>query len=116
MPAVVGVPVMAPAGLSDKPPGKTADPVARDHVYGGVPPAPAREALYATFTLPLGRGDAVVIVRDTGTVNGPETDVLLLSVTVTVKPAVVALDGGFPLRTPAVLMLSHEGNPVAVHE
>jgi len=39
-PVADGVPLICPAGLTDKPAGKA--PVEIDHVYGGVPPLAAR--------------------------------------------------------------------------
>jgi len=55
----------------------------------------------------------VTIASDTGMVKEPLTETLALSVTLTVKLALVADDGGCPVNTPAELRVSHDGKPVA---
>jgi hypothetical protein len=55
----------------------------------------------------------VVIASVTGTVKGPDVELLLLSVTVTVNVALVAVRGGIPVNAPAELRPSQAGNPVA---
>ena len=55
-PAAVGVPpIVAPVSAS--PGGRV--PLARDHVYGGVPPDAASDCEYAVPTTPLGSDDVV---------------------------------------------------------
>ena len=56
---MVGVPLMTPAEDNVRPPGGV--PVVTDHVYGGVPPVPSNVCEYAVPTVPLTRGDTVVI-------------------------------------------------------
>jgi hypothetical protein len=63
-----------------------------------------------------GSGDVVVIARFTGRVKGPETELLLLSLTVTVKVESTDDDVGFPVNTPPALMLSQLGRPDADQE
>jgi len=59
VPAVVGVPVMAPVELfSVKPAGS--DPLVMENVYGGVPPPATRAELYATPTCPVPVGQVRV--------------------------------------------------------
>jgi putative effector of murein hydrolase len=55
----------------------------------------------------------VVIARVTGTVKEPEAELLPLSVTFTVNVASTTFVGAVPDRTPAVVMVSHVGKPVA---
>jgi hypothetical protein len=55
-PAVVGVPVIAPAALRLKPSGS----VVEDHEYGVVPPIAARVCEYATPTWPFGKLAVVI--------------------------------------------------------
>ena len=59
VPAVVGVPVIAPAADNVRPAGGVPD--VTDHMYGGAPPEAAKLWEYAVPTMPFGRGDAVVI-------------------------------------------------------
>ena len=51
----------------------------------------------------------------TGKVKLPVVETPAESVTFTVKVEAVAVAGGVPLKTPAVLILSHVGRPVADH-
>jgi hypothetical protein len=60
-----------------------------------------------------GSGEVVVIVRVTGTVNEPVAEALALSVTLAVKLALTADDGGVPIKAPAEVKVSHDGRPVA---
>lgn len=62
--AVVGVPVIAPEVEKDSPAGSV--PL-RDQLYGGVPPAAERAALYAAPTCPSGR-ELVVTARVNGAI------------------------------------------------
>jgi hypothetical protein len=61
----------------------------------------------------VGSGEVVVIVRVTGTVNEPVAEALALSVTLAVKLALTADDGGVPIKAPAEVTVSHDGRPVA---
>jgi len=61
VPAVVGVPVIAPALESASPGGRVPDEIA--HVYGGIPPLAASVCEYAAPADPDGRGELVVIPR-----------------------------------------------------
>jgi hypothetical protein len=61
----------------------------------------------------VGSGEVVVIVSVTGTVNEPVAETLALSVTLAVKLALTADDGGVPFKTPAEVKVSHDGKPVA---
>jgi hypothetical protein len=103
-PAIVGVPeIVLPDRL--KPAGR--DPLAIDHVYGGVPPVALSVCEYATPTVP-GPNDEVVMTRG-GTIGAGsivmdrdlEAVPVLLSVTCTVNVAVPAA-AGVPLITPVV--------------
>jgi hypothetical protein len=84
-PGVVGAPEMIPAERLS-PAGS--DPVATDHVYGGVPPVAFSACEYTTPTMPAGNEDVVMlnagalITIDIAAVAEPEA----LSVTLTVKP------------------------------
>jgi hypothetical protein len=60
-----------------------------------------------------GSGEVVVIVRVTGTVKEALTETSALSVTLAVKLALTADDGGVPLKSPAEFKVSHDGKPVA---
>jgi hypothetical protein len=57
VPAVVGVPLIVPLLLSERPPGK----LPADHAYGELPPVAARFAEYAVPTVPAGK--AVVEIK-----------------------------------------------------
>ncbi len=61
LPDAVGVPLMVPALLMERPPGK---PLA-DHVYGETPPVAASVVEYAVPTVPAGR-EVVEIVSGAG--------------------------------------------------
>ena len=63
VPAVVGVPEMAPVLLLRVRPGGK-EPLAIDQLYGRVPPLALRTRVYGILTLPVG-SDAVVIVKGT---------------------------------------------------
>ena len=114
VPAVVGVPAMTPALLIATPPGK---PVAVN-VIGAVPVA-VTVRLYATPTVPVAGGAALVIVG--ATVPALITmlnacvalgNVPLAAVIVPLNvPAVV----GVPAMTPALLIVTPPGKPVAVN-
>ena len=98
-PTVVGIPLITPAGESDRPAGK--DPPASDHVYGVVPPVADSVCEYCTLTVPSG-SDAVVMeggggltVMDSALVAVCEA----LSATCAVKFDVTAVLG-VPLITP----------------
>jgi hypothetical protein len=75
VPAVVGVPLISPAGDSVS---QVGAPVT-DHRYGGAPPVAAKLWEYAVPTVPFGRGDDVVIesggmiVRENPFVTGFDT-------------------------------------------
>jgi len=74
-----------------------------DHVYGGVPPVPPNVCEYAVPTVPLSRGDTVVIESGGGSTVRANDFVVVrdaLSRTWTVKFAVPAVVG-IPLITPA---------------
>lgn len=62
-----------------------------------------------------GNGDVVVIDKVTGTVKLPDAVPLALSVTWTVNVASTAVAGGVPFNTPAALIVSQAGSPVADH-
>ena len=57
----------------------------------------------------------MVMVRVTGTVMETVAETPALSVTLAVKVALTADDGGIPLKTPAEFKVSHDGKPVADH-
>ena len=103
LPALVGIPVMAPLVASNvRPAGK--EPDVMDQRYGGVPPTAFRLAEYAVPMAPPDRVGAVVIVSAeiTESVNAFVVLTELLSVTITVKaklpklvgvPVIAPLDG-----------------------
>lgn len=99
----VGVPVMAPvAALRESPAGSV--PLAKDQVYGDIPPLAASVTLYAEPTFPLGR-EAVVIAKVAGVIVserilGVLCGGVLLSVTLNVSESLVAGEEGVPLITP----------------
>jgi hypothetical protein len=99
VPAVVGVPVNAPAELKVNPAGSV--PELTDQVNDGVPPEAAKLCEYALPTLPFGNGDAVVIdgaglmMIDRAFVAVP----LALSATLAVKLNVPAALG-VPVKAP----------------
>jgi hypothetical protein len=68
VPAVVGVPVMAPLAASARPAGSEL-PDATAQVYVPVPPVAARVVEYWTPTVAGGSGDVVVIVGPEATVS-----------------------------------------------
>lgn len=67
LPAVVGMPVIAPVdALRVRPAGRF--PLVTDHAYGGMPPSPANVVAYAVPDVPAGSGPAAVIIAGfTGT-------------------------------------------------
>lgn len=92
VPAVVGVPVIAPLDvLSDSPAGRLPDEMA--HVKGEVPPLRASVWLYAVPTVPFGRLDVVIVSVALTTIESAfDAVAATLSVTFAVKfevPAVV---------------------------
>jgi hypothetical protein len=110
-PAVVGVPEIAPLPDSVNPEGS--DPLATDHVKGGVPAVAARVWLYAVPAVPVGN-DPVVMLGGIGAGlmvmrSARESDSAVASVTRTVKsygPAVV----GVPEMAPLEASVSPGGN------
>jgi hypothetical protein len=116
VPVTVGVPLITPLlALIDNPAGR---PVA-DQVYDVTPPEAATGVLYATFLVPEGSGDGVVIVNcelmviarlaDAVCCGLPESLTVTLAVLV---PAVV----GVPLIAPLVALIDNPaGRPVADH-
>jgi hypothetical protein len=96
-PAAVGVPEMV-APVSVSPAGKV--PLARDHVYGEVPPDAASDCEYAVPTTPLGNDDV-----ETVSVAG---------VIVIVSDAVAVLDALSVARTVKVLDPAAVGAPAMV--
>jgi hypothetical protein len=75
LPALVGVPLIAPAAERVNPVGKEV-PFTKLKVYGVTPPAAVRVAEYAVFKVALG---SVVVVRVTA---GPLDTLVMLSVSV----------------------------------
>jgi hypothetical protein len=69
--AVVGVPESSPELASVRPAGKV-EPLTADHVYGAVPPEAANCSLYAVPTVPLGRGEVVVMIRFVTVIVSPD--------------------------------------------
>ena len=65
VPGAVGVPVMAPAALIDKPPGNEL-PLASENVYEGTPPAAETLALYEVPSTPLCK--LVVVIDSAGVI------------------------------------------------
>ena len=109
VPDEVGVPVIPPLALSERPAGNEAPPL-RLQLYGAVPPDAAREgAMYGCPTVPAG-SEAVVIVTGVTlalmvkVLGGVESLWFVGAVeSVTVKVWVVtplAPDKGVPLMTP----------------
>jgi hypothetical protein len=103
VPAVVGVPLIAPPVDRESPAGR--DPEETDQLYGCVPPVAASVLLYAVPTVPAVSGLAVEIVGAAAALIVKENDfvdeALFPPVTRTVKvevPAVV----GVPLIAPPV--------------
>jgi hypothetical protein len=81
VPAVVGVPDIAPLEETLRPP-----PAEPENVYGGVPPLAESCPEYATPAVPVGRdAETVSGAGVTTSVNPLDEAVLTLSVTVTVK-------------------------------
>jgi hypothetical protein len=111
VPVAVGLPVMAPVALIDKPAGNTL-PLASEKVSGGLPPVAVTVAVYELPTTPFGR-PVVVICKLLATVI-ERTAVavcagLLASVAWTVK-VVVPGAVGVPLIRPAALMVRPAGS------
>jgi hypothetical protein len=68
VPVAVGVPLMTPALLKDKPAGSE-DPLAKLHVSAPAPPLPCSVALYAVPIVPLAKDVVVTLgMVDTTTV------------------------------------------------
>ncbi len=110
--AADGVPAIAPAVLSVSPAGSA--PAVTAHVYPPVPPAAARDCEYATPTTPPGSADVVTLSPAVTAIdNCAVAFAELLSVTCTVKVAVLAVDGAPPM-TPAALNVSPAGNAPAL--
>jgi hypothetical protein len=65
VPAVVGVPVIAPVELFSVSPAGS-DPAVIPQVYGAVPPVTAMLCEYAADTVPAVRGVVVMMVRGAG--------------------------------------------------
>ena len=118
VPAVVGVPLIAPVPAFNVSPAGSA-PAVTLHVYGGVPPVAAIVCEYAVDTVPAGSGLPLLIVR----VGGLIVSVYALdavcggaaaSCTPTVKLAVPAVVG-VPVMAPVELFsVSPAGNDPAV--
>lgn len=74
-------------------------------------------AVYGTPTVAGGSGEVLLMVRAalTGNVKGLLTVLLAESITVTVKPIAVVLEG-VPVRTPPELTANPAGKPEADHE
>jgi len=109
LPAAAGVPARTPAELMLRPDG---NPTA-DQVYTPEPPVAANVCEYADPAVAAGNGEVVAITNAalTGRVNEPLREPAA-SATVTVKETLPAA-GGVPAKTPAALMVSHAGRPVA---
>ena len=60
VPGAVGIPVISPAALIDKPLGREL-PLASEKVYEGTPPVAEMLALYATPWTPFGRLVVVIV-------------------------------------------------------
>src|SRR5260370_30080733 len=112
-PALRGVPDIAPPAARLKPAGS--DPLATDHVYGGVPPEAASACEYATPTVPAGSNDVVItsagglIVTD----SAADADTDALSVTRTVKLLDPALPGVPDIVPPAARLKPAGSDPLA---
>ena len=107
VPAVVGVPEIAPPVARLRPAGSV--PLAIDQLYGGVPPDAASDCEYAVPTVPLG-SDAVVTASVGGLITSVRDAVAVCDEAATrtlnvALPAVV----GVPERTPALERLSPAG-------
>ena len=111
VPGAVGVPVMTPAALIDRPLGKEL-PLASENVYEGTPPVAETLALYAVPWTPFCR---LVVVIDSAGVTVMERfavtvcGVVLESFTWTVK-LVVPGAAGIPVIAPAALIDKPLGN------
>jgi len=107
VPAVVGVPVIAPPALIESPAGRL--PEFTDHVRGAVPPVAASVWLYATPTVSAGRLAVVMLGAALITIESALVpDAPTVSAAFAVKLAVpVAV--GVPLMTPPALMASPAG-------
>jgi hypothetical protein len=113
VPAVVGVPLIAPLAASDSPAGS--EPTVVDHVLPPDPPLATRVCEYATPTVPLG-SEEVVTVNCGGAMvmlNACDAVAFELSFTCTVKleaPAAI----GVPLIAPLAASDSPAGSEPAV--
>lgn len=92
-PVAVGVPLIIPAARLN--PGGS-DPLATDHVYGGLPPVALTACEYAVPAVPAGNEDVVIVKAGALMVSDSAAlaDAEALSVTLTVKldePAVVGV-------------------------
>lgn len=107
-PDPVGVPLMTPAALSDRPAGSAGTEM--DHANGDVPPDVAKVVLYATPCVPPGSGLAVEI-ESVGLIRIDSAFVAvapLASVTCTVKLNGPAAEG-VPLNAPPELKVTPVG-------
>jgi hypothetical protein len=113
VPALVGVPLIAPEGFSDRPDGNAPDVTAQ--LYGGVPAVAASAPEYAMPTVPPGSGLAVI--------DGRPAPTVMLSARVAVCPAAslswtVKLDdpaaAGVPLIVPELESVSPAGSDPAL--
>ena len=99
VPAAVGVPEITPVpALSDRPVGN--EPLARDQVYGGVPPEAASVAVYEAFSVPPGKDDVVTESGAACTVR------LVLPVTPLNVAVMVVPPAATAVARPALLMLA----------
>ena len=115
VPAVVGVPAIAPPLLIDTPPGKPA----AVNVIGAVPVA-VTVKLYATPTVPVAGGAALVMV---GAVGAPALITMLnacvalgnVPLAAVIVPLNVPAVVGAPAIVPALLIVTPPGKPAAVN-
>jgi hypothetical protein len=95
VPAVVGVPVIAPVdGFSVNPGGS--EPLVIENVYGGTPPVATSDELYATPTVP-------VAVGQTSAGTGAATTMLQLAVAVPAAVPVESTTCAVKLNVPPVV-------------
>ena len=105
-PGAVGVPLICPAGLSDKPAGSV--PEAIDQVYGGIPPLACKLCEYGVPTVPFGKF-AVTIFKGGGVITSLSVCVSappFVSVTLAVKFAIVVV-----AAVPAIWPVEFNVNP-----
>jgi hypothetical protein len=113
-PGVVGVPVIAPAALSERPRGR--DPVVTDQVNPvPVPPDATSVCEYGAVASPAGKDAAVVMLRAPVMLSVKASDAKPppLSVTLAVKLARPGV-AGMPVIAPAALSERPEGKDPAV--